>query len=566
MTDTAKKRLAIDLDEIERQLRQSAPQPAQPKSDPLAELARIVGQDDPFRAILSADRAGVEPRRHAPEVDDIFALGPDTPERQPASAYPDAPQQHPQAYRDESFAQDHGYGEPAHAAHHPHADRPSFDAFLDEAGQSHAAPASPPQGYAYEPGYADHQAYAEPAPSAQDWRQPAAYSEPAAFGDLHDDSAYDEPRNLRNRPAPNRKAIFTVAAVLGVAVLGVGSALYFSDGGSGATDGEPPLITAGSDPIKIAPQNPGGVEIPNQNKQIFEGARDEETQIVDREEQPVDIEQVARDAPRVVLPPPATAPDRQDADPINQMLAGNLDPAQALQPPAATSSAVAALGEPRRVRTVSVRPDGTIIAREPSPPVQVAEAAPAQPQAITDLIPLEQPAPSTPEPQVQADAPVEQAPATVSALPEPAAQPEPAETPDAAEPPAATEAPAAPLSLTGAIPAPPPPDRGSQQVAAIAPPAPAEPAPAQATAPVQSGGYAVQLAIRDSEERAYQAFTQYQTRYADIIGNVDPIVRRAEVNGNVIYRIRVGPYALSDANGVCAQIKSAGGDCFVARN
>ena len=37
--------------------------------------------------------------------------------------------------------------------------------------------------------------------------------------------------------------------------------------------GEPPLIAASNEPIKVAPQNPGGVEIPNQNKQIYERAR-----------------------------------------------------------------------------------------------------------------------------------------------------------------------------------------------------------------------------------------------------------------------------------------------------
>ncbi len=96
MTDTAKRRLAIDLDEIERQLRQTAPQHSgsqhvSSKGDPLAELARIVGQDDPFRAILSADRAGVDPRRSSPEADDIFGLGPDPREQGYAQGY--APEQ-----------------------------------------------------------------------------------------------------------------------------------------------------------------------------------------------------------------------------------------------------------------------------------------------------------------------------------------------------------------------------------------------------------------------------------------------------------------------------------------
>src|SRR3954463_2064267 len=43
-------RLAVDLDEIERQLRHSQAPVEAPKPDPLAELARIVGHEDPFRA------------------------------------------------------------------------------------------------------------------------------------------------------------------------------------------------------------------------------------------------------------------------------------------------------------------------------------------------------------------------------------------------------------------------------------------------------------------------------------------------------------------------------------
>ncbi len=47
MAEVSKSRLALDLEEIERQLSHSAPQPGSSRNDPLAELARIVGQDDP---------------------------------------------------------------------------------------------------------------------------------------------------------------------------------------------------------------------------------------------------------------------------------------------------------------------------------------------------------------------------------------------------------------------------------------------------------------------------------------------------------------------------------------
>src|SRR5215213_4616636 len=70
MAEASKSRLSLDMDEIERQLRRSATQPVPSKSDTLAELARIVGQDDPFRALLGGERVS----SHGPTAgDDIFA-------------------------------------------------------------------------------------------------------------------------------------------------------------------------------------------------------------------------------------------------------------------------------------------------------------------------------------------------------------------------------------------------------------------------------------------------------------------------------------------------------------
>src|SRR5918997_2884148 len=70
MAEASKSRLSLDMEEIERQLRRSATQPTPSKSDPLAELARIVGQDDPFRALLAGERGASHGRA---AEDDIFA-------------------------------------------------------------------------------------------------------------------------------------------------------------------------------------------------------------------------------------------------------------------------------------------------------------------------------------------------------------------------------------------------------------------------------------------------------------------------------------------------------------
>ncbi len=50
MSEPARNRFALDLDDLERQLRGAA-QPQKPgaASDPLMELTRLVGQDDPLK-------------------------------------------------------------------------------------------------------------------------------------------------------------------------------------------------------------------------------------------------------------------------------------------------------------------------------------------------------------------------------------------------------------------------------------------------------------------------------------------------------------------------------------
>ena len=76
MSRTQKPHFAVDLNEIERQLaqaRSSAPSPCSSggRHDPLADLARIGGQDDPFEALLANERTrGAPPQRREP----LFAI------------------------------------------------------------------------------------------------------------------------------------------------------------------------------------------------------------------------------------------------------------------------------------------------------------------------------------------------------------------------------------------------------------------------------------------------------------------------------------------------------------
>ncbi len=69
------------------------------------------------------------------------------------------------------------------------------------------------------------------------------------------------------------------------------------DGGLGIASGEPRVITADKEPVKVVPENPGGKTVPNQDKAVYDsvgGAAAEapkQKALVSSDEQPVDVVQ-----------------------------------------------------------------------------------------------------------------------------------------------------------------------------------------------------------------------------------------------------------------------------------
>jgi hypothetical protein len=79
------------------------------------------------------------------------------------------------------------------------------------------------------------------------------------------------------------------------------------------------------------------------------------------------------------------------------------------------------------------------------------------------------------------------------------------------------------------------------------------------------GDFAVQLGVSATEADARTTFQKLQQKYSDL-GGQTPIIRKAEVNGNTVYRVRVGPMGRQDASSLCSKIQGQGGQCFVAKN
>jgi hypothetical protein len=564
MSEQTKTRFAFDLDDLEKQLRQTAgSQPKVASSDPLADLARIVGQDDPFKSLFADRRGGAMP----PPPVQVAPPGP----RRIEPQLVDVPRPaKPAALADTEISEVHGPAAPL-----PAKDMlDEFDRLLRGELRGTAAPASEVSAMDAKPSLDDLSS------GRDDFRDMLVRDEASADRDLlrardldalsstiraeenvpvdagqplpvadYPEPPAEQPADLRSlEPQQPRKGLVIAGMLLGVAALGVGAVVGLRGfSGPARTTGEVPVIKADAGPSKVAPQNPGGVEIPNQNKQIYERTPEPkpgEARVVTREEQPVDVQATARAAARVILPGPgaatapaavpvAVAPATQSAQaaPVSApvvaaapVVAPAASPASSAQPPAA------ALGEPRRVRTIAVRPDGTIAPANGAPPLA---AAPAAASAAT-ATPVRPAAPS-----VTASTPAPRPPAPRAAA-EDAAAPRPA--------PPRTQVAAAPAAAPVAAPV-------------------AAPAPRATEAASAGGGFMVQLGAPGSEAEARSTFSSLQRRFSDQLASDSPVIRRADVgNGRTVYRLRVGPFSREDAAEKCQALQSAGGQCFIARN
>ena len=79
--------------------------------------------------------------------------------------------------------------------------------------------------------------------------------------------------------------------------------------------------------------------------------------------------------------------------------------------------------------------------------------------------------------------------------------------------------------------------------------------------------YVVLLSAQRTEDQVRTAFKALQTRYSDLLGSHEPVVRRAYLGDQgTYYRVMVGPCDTREqANDLCERLKAAGGMCIVAR-
>ena len=369
------------------------------------------------------------------------------------------------------------------------------------------------------------------------------------------------------------------ASVAFIAIIGAGG-LYAWMGGSpiGLIEtGEPVVILADKDPVKVVPENRGGASVPNQDKAVYdrvEGAAvaPKQESLISSSEEPVDVVQ------RTLLP--QSAPDDgADADvdaaqstPVGETEDPRLLPNGGRESASEADDAVTIT--PRKVRTMIVRPDGTLVAQdvleEPAPQAPASEAAPTL-----------------------AESPVESAAEALAASTETAttsadtdaAASAPLETAATSEPEAVAEEPVAPAPSNTPIPRARPSEQPSNvvatvteqgnvtqtpapaaQPAATAPAASAAPAPVETASALPPGTYVVQVASLPSEAEAQKSYRNLSARYSSIIGGRGVDIKRADISGKgTYYRVRIPAGTRDQAISMCESLKAAGGSCLVAR-
>jgi hypothetical protein len=480
-------------------------------ADPLAELARLIGQSDPLAELgrsspRQSPQANYVPQRadYAPEPDysqhETYA----EPEAEPEDwQQASAPEQNYASdgsrHRDYGSSQDYGHPELARSfAHDPRAHDPRTQ--------------EPPEDdYDDLPSVVHRQAPVYPDDRQHDAARHADAEQDDAELDYQDDGPLEPQDDEQYDDAPRARrhgGLATALALIGCAMLGTaGAYAYRSYTGNPGSTQPPPVITADSStPIKIVPATAGD---PQSGKAVQDRlANVGKEQLVSKQEEPVALREMGtQQTPRVVLPAPVSP-----------------------------APGGAAGGEPRKVKTVTIRPDGTDVSGRPVGALPPGMPAPNANAAVPRAAPA--PAPVAAPPAQRAVAPTAVAPARNGAGPL-------SLEPQAGEPPVTAPAPRARTATAS-----PPPERAA-----------AEPATSS------TGGFVVQLSSQKSEGEAQSSFRSLQAKFPNELGGREPIIRRADLGSKgVFFRTMVGPFASAqEASQFCTSYKSAGGQCIVPK-
>lgn len=487
-------------------------------NDPLAELARLIGQDDLFEQMrrdaaraehgtartpaAASEPAALAPKRAAPsrasESDlrgtfdpnaeslraELAAVAPrrertDETYSSYSSTRSASTYRQPSAATAAALSAYHNDPRDAQQQDHSYAAAPSYAA-PSYAAPTQAAPPYTPRSYATPTAIADRAYSEEPAYD----QHSQAYAD-AAYDPAVDDYQYDDPAYADEQPLaePRRRGgMMTIAAVLGLAVVGTAGAFAYKAMSRGESGSQPPVIKANNTPAKVA-GTPQGRDAGRTGYDRSDKTQPE--RMVSREEQPLEMREARSATPRM----PTTTGG------VPGMTAVSGQPATAFATTAGPASPIST--EPKKVKTQTILPDGSV-APASSPRSQNTGSIPRVAAATPGTLPR--------------------------AVPRTAGQ--------------------TPMAL------------GTQT------------APPEVTRPAAAGSHVVQVSSQKTEEDAQASFRSLQAKYPTVLGGRQALIRRHDLGERgTFYRVQVGPFVSADqANEMCGNLKAAGGQCIVQRN
>ena len=537
--------------------RDTEEQPRAQADDPLAELARLIGQSVPMKT----DRRPVAPEsaRHD-EFDRARYAASDDEVLHEAGDETSQPVNEHGRRHEQDFDSDLPVGDGHEAERY------------DTAAPTNPLPSSRTSRFRRNPDFAlarEHNvadethegAYEEDAEwrdqssEARDDRHTGEYADEYE-NEPHDDhdAGYDDQHDEALHTGRRGGFVF-VTAVFALAVLGTAGAFgYRAMFGAPAMPSLPPIIKAEGGPTKIIPSDAKSQDTASHQADAPNAGSGE--RLVSREERPVDI------------PPPvtSTAPRPVSTVPVFP------------NPPA--------MGGPGAVVGYSASPASSSPAISSEPPAQIAPPAPTAPAITTGTAPTSSanqafpPPPSAPAAAVAtptASGPKKIRTVTIhtdqSGAPDGAAASSSGARPGPQSAQVSNQGSNAPLSLVPAANEAPAvsarPRPAAAQPVPLNKPAANETASAVPVAPAATGGgYAVQVSSQRSEAEAQSSFRDLQAKYPDVLGGRTPIIRRADLGAKGIYfRAMVGPFTSADqATELCTNLKASGGSCLIQKN
>lgn len=402
--------------------------------------------------------------------------------------------------------------------------------------------------------------------------------DPGQATQLYSGDGYDDEQS---RP---RRGLLIAASIAGLLLIGGGGVYAWSafTGGGVAGSGEPRVILADKDPVKVVPAEKGGKTVPNQDKAVYDrvagdnASTPQQEQLVTSTEEPVDV--VQRTLTPEALPDdgadmPATAED--DA---NRLLPG-VD-----EPETATADGKP-LVSPRKVKTMIVKPDGTLVAREDIVSEPATETAGLDAKATATTAATSGEVAATANATLDANSSLRAEQNATDGQPRSAlAEVATAEVDDTAPvrtvktttigtttegtstdgkaPVPVTRPVDQPVTVVGTVT-----ENGNVAATETASATQTQQTAEQTqVAAVAPGSYVIQIASVPSEADAQKTYKNLSAKFGSVIGGRGVDIKKAEIpNKGTFFRIRIPAGSREEANALCSRYKGAGGSCLVTR-